>query len=366
MDKIFLAAPVLAEAVPPESRPAPAVPSGLPAPGSAPREALGQLLEPPPARLRLALACGWLGPYLLLPGITDLCISVSTGLWFDIGAGLTPDPSARPTESGLRALAVRLIALGGRHLDEASPCVDVRLSDGVRVHAVLPPVAPLGTAVSIRLPSARPLRVEALAAAGFFGPAERSCRAAVLAAVRGRQNILISGSTGAGKTTLLAALLGEADPGERIIAVEDVSELRVEHPQFTPLQARQANVEGAGGLSVRRLLREALRMRPDRLVLGECRGEEVRELLSALNTGHDGGAGTIHANSLADVPARLEALGALAGLSARAVAGQARSAIGLLIHLDFMHSHRRVGALGCLGVDARGRLGVQPEWSAAA
>ncbi len=129
--------------------------------------------------------------------------------------------------------------------------------------------------------------------------------------------MLITGAAGAGKTTLLAALLASAPVGERIVTIEDVAELRIDHPHHVSLEARQANLEGAGAIGLARLVREALRMRPDRLVVGECRGEEVRELLSALNTGHDGGAGTVHANSLDDVPARLEALGALAGLERR-------------------------------------------------
>jgi pilus assembly protein CpaF len=130
----------------------------------------------------------------------------------------------------------------------------------------------------------------------------------------GAENLLITGAAGAGKTTLLAAMLGCAPASDRIVTIEDVAELRLQHPHHVRLEARQANLEGAGAIGLARLVREALRMRPDRLVVGECRGEEVRELLSALNTGHDGGAGTLHANGLHDVPARLEALGALAGL----------------------------------------------------
>jgi pilus assembly protein CpaF len=175
----------------------------------------------------------------------------------------------------------------------------------------------------------------------------------LLALVRDRTNILITGAGGSGKTTLLAALLSLAAPTERIVAIEDVAELRVDHPHFVSLEARQANLEGAGEVSLSRLLREALRMRPDRLVLGECRGAEVRELLSALNTGHDGGAGTLHANSLADVPARLEALGALAGMSEVAIARQAVSAIGAIVHLN--RATRSVEAIGSLAV-VDGRL----------
>jgi pilus assembly protein CpaF len=174
--------------------------------------------------------------------------------------------------------------------------------------------------------------------------------------VRSRQNLLISGASGSGKTTLLGALLGAAAPSERIVAIEDVAELRVAHPHFVSLEARQANLEGAGQLGLERLVREALRMRPDRLVLGECRGAEIRELLAALNTGHDGGAGTLHANSLGDVRARIEALGALAELGPTAIARQTVSAIGAVLHLERVDGVRRVAELGRFELDDRDRL----------
>jgi pilus assembly protein CpaF len=266
------------------------------------------------------------------PTTTDVFCNGPGEVWVDHGSGLERVPLVL-AEARLRDLAVRLVGLGGRHVDEASPAVDARLTGGIRVHAVLPPLSPRGTLLSIRLPVAvrRPVTDERL-----------------LRLVEGRANILISGAGGSGKTTLLAALLAHADPRERIVAIEDVAELRVDHPHFVALEARQANLEGVGEVSLARLLREALRMRPDRLVLGECRGAEVRELLSALNTGHDGGAGTLHANSLADVPARLEALGALAGMSDAALARQAVSAIGAVVHLD--RATRSVEAIGRLTI----------------
>lgn len=266
------------------------------------------------------------------PTTTDVFCNGPGEVWVDHGSGLERVPLVL-AEARLRDLAVRLVGLGGRHVDEASPAVDARLTGGIRVHAVLPPLSPRGTLLSIRLPGAvrRPVTDERL-----------------LRLVEGRANILISGAGGSGKTTLLAALLAHADPRERIVAIEDVAELRVDHPHFVALEARQANLEGVGEVSLARLLREALRMRPDRLVLGECRGAEVRELLSALNTGHDGGAGTLHANSLADVPARLEALGALAGMSDAALARQAVSAIGAVVHLD--RATRSVEAIGRLTI----------------
>jgi pilus assembly protein CpaF len=290
-----------------------------------------------------------------LPGVTDVFMNGPGSLWFDRGGGLERGRDPGVDEAELRQLAVRLIALGGRHIDETSPCVDVRLAGGIRVHVVLPPVSTRGTLVSIRLPPVTAFDLDGLSALGFFAD---GARASVQALVDARTNLLISGAGGSGKTAFLSALLGAAPPTDRIVAIEDVAELRPSHPHFISLEARQANLEGAGEVGLARLLREALRMRPDRLVLGECRGAEVRELLSAMNTGHDGGAGTLHANSLDDVPARLEALGALAGLAPDALARQAVSAIGAVLHVERSGGVRRLARMGMLGLDARDRLTV--------
>jgi pilus assembly protein CpaF len=297
-----------------------------------------------------------LAPLVSDSGVTDVFANGPGELWVDRGNGLERQPGTGLDESGLRELAVRLIALGGRHIDEATPCVDVRLNDGIRVHAVLPPISTHGTLLSIRLPGARRMSLADLDDAGFF---ERVPLATVTELIAARKNLLISGASGSGKTTLLGAMLGSAQPTERIIAIEDVAELRVEHPHFLSLEARQANLEGAGQLGLERLVREALRMRPDRLVLGECRGAEIRELLAALNTGHDGGAGTLHANSLADVPARIEALGALAGLGPSAIARQTVSAIGAVLHLERAGGIRRLVRLGRFALDERDRLTME-------
>lgn len=286
--------------------------------------------------------------------VTDIFVNGPGQLWVDRGGGAQRHPFAL-TEPELRELAVRLVSMGGRHVDEASPVVDARLPGGARVHAVLPPISPAGTLLSIRLPSATVLTLDDLDARGFFAavPADT-----VRTLVESRTNLLITGAGGSGKTTLLSALLGAASDGDRIVAIEDVAELRPRHPHFVSLEARQPNLEGAGGLGLAKLLREALRMRPDRLVLGECRGEEIRELLGALNTGHDGGAGTLHANSLADVPARLEALGALAGLGANAIARQAVSAIGAVLHVERVDGMRRLAGIARFELDGSGRLAV--------
>lgn len=303
-----------------------------------------------------AEAFGPLAGYVADGEVTDLFINGMDGLWVDRGSGAEQDRSWKaPGERALRELATRIIAAGGRHLDEASPAVDVRIGSGIRVHAVLPPVSTTGTVLSIRTPRPTQLALDDLAAAGFFyDDAEEIVRRALA----DRANILITGAGGSGKTTLLGAMLGEAPKRERIIVIEDVAELRIRHPHVVQLEARQANVEGAGEVTLERLVREALRMRPDRLVLGECRGAELRELLAALNTGHDGGAGTLHANSLGDVPARLEALGALAGMSQDAVARQAVSALDLVMHIEREHGVRQLVDMGEFGLDDRGRLRV--------
>jgi pilus assembly protein CpaF len=297
---------------------------------------------------------GVLAPFVADESVTDVFVNGPGPVWVDRGTGAAAS-AITVDEAVVRDLAVRLMALGGRHIDEATPCVDARLHDGIRVHAVLPPVSTRGTLLSIRLPRVRRLSLADLAAAGFFLPGGLE---AVTGLVARRENVLVTGAGGSGKTTLLSAMLGAAPPAERIVAIEDVAELRVEHPHVVSLEARQANLEGAGAVSLERLVREALRMRPDRLVLGECRGAEVRELLAALNTGHDGGAGTLHANSLGDVPARLEALGALAGMSPDAVARQTVSAIGAVLHLERRDGVRMLAQTGRFELDARGRLSV--------
>lgn len=334
---------VVAPAAPPVSPQA----AGAPASHSAADDRMSRWLE-----------FGPLAPYLANEQVTDLFVNGAAGLWTDDGRALSHQRSWQADERSLRELAVRLISLGGRHVDEAAPCVDVRLHDGIRVHAVLPPVSTTGTMLSVRIPRQNRFALTELADAGSMTALVHD---RLLRAIQRRENILITGAAGSGKTTLLSALLGEASVGERIITIEDVAELRISHPHVVALESRQPNLEGAGAIGLERLVREALRMRPDRLVLGECRGAEVRELLAALNTGHDGGAGTLHANSLADVPARIEALGALAGMTRDAIARQTVSAIGLVVHLERAVGMRRVAQLGRFSLDDRGQLVIAEE-----
>src|SRR5450759_3790449 len=220
-----------------------------------------------------------------------------------------------------------------------------RLPDGTRLHAVLPPVAAGGALISLRVLRRQPFRLAELVAGGSIAPAV----ALVLQGlVDGRANLLVSGATGTGKTTLLATLLSAVDPAERIVCIEEARELVADHPHVVHLVARRPNVEGAGEVGLAALVRHALRMRPDRIVLGECRGAEVREVLTALNTGHQGGCATVHANALVDLPARLAALGALAGMTPAAVAAQAVSALDAVVHLRRDGGRRYVAQVGAV------------------
>lgn len=337
---------------------------GMPAPFvPTPRRALGEpRLDEPGVhgggrRAPLPGALAPLAEHLIDPDVTDLFVNGSGGLFVDSGDGAAAVPQWRASEEEVRSLAIALIGAGGRHIDDASPCVDVRLEGGIRVHAVLPPIAATGTVISIRVPRLLAPRLAQLEGAGMF---DRRTRERLEEAVGRRANVLVSGAAATGKTTLLAALLAAAPARERIVTIEDVAELQVDHPHHVRLEARQPNLEGAGGVGLARLVREALRMRPDRLVVGECRGEEVRELLAALNTGHDGGAGTLHANGLHDVPARLEALGALAAMDDHAIARQVASAIDLVLHLERgVDGTRRLVAAGRPAVGPDGRLAVE-------
>ncbi len=295
--------------------------------------------------------------------VTDILVNGPGDVWVDGESGLRRVPLTFPDDADVRTLASRLVAAGGRRLDDANPCVDVRLH-GFRIHAVLPPVSTGGTLLSIRVRRERVFTLAELTMSGAIPPEISDVLAAV---VHSRLNFLISGATGTGKTTLLSTLLGLSSPGERLVLVEDSPELNPLHPHTVGLQTRHGNLEGAGAVDLAELVRHALRMRPDRLIVGECRGAEVRDLLTAMNTGHDGAGGTVHANSAASVPARLTALGALAGLNPEALAVQAATALDVVIHLVRGAAGRRVEQLAVLGLGPGGRLEVRPAlaWNGA-
>lgn len=302
---------------------------------------------------RDVLGSGPLEPLLRQPGVTDVLVNGADQVWIDDGDGLRLTPVRFRDDAAVRRLAQRLASTGGRRLDDATPYADVRLPDGTRFHAVLAPTSRPGTTISLRVPSARTFSLTDLVAAGSVG---RECAEALGAIVESRLAFLISGGTGSGKTTLLAAMLGLVDPSERMVLVEDASELRPTHPHVLGLEARPANIEGAGEITLNTLVRQALRMRPDRLVVGEVRGAEVVDLLAALNTGHAGGCGTLHANSAGDVPARIEALAAAAGLPRDAAHSQLASALDAVIHVARAPDGRR--RVTQIGVPVRSSSGT--------
>jgi pilus assembly protein CpaF len=319
---------------------------------------------------------GPLQPLTRDPAVTDIFVNGPDTVWLDRGNGLERAPVIFAGEPQVRALAARLVAAGGRRLDDGSPCVDVRLDGGYRVHAVLPPISTAGTLLSVRIRRATVFSMSELRRDGMFG---RGTSAGLVQPVLERMvarrlSFLISGATGSGKTTLLATLLGLCHPGERLVLIEDAAELNPVHPHVVSLESRHGNLEGGGAVDLGELVRQALRMRPDRLVVGECRGPEVRELLQAMNTGHTGGGGTIHANAASAVPARLAALGALAGLSQDAVRLQVASAVEAVVHVERTATGRRVASIGIMEAGESGlgvsvalevlndRVGFGPAW----
>ncbi len=308
------------------------------------------------------VGAGPLDELLRDPRTTDVLVSGPTSVWVDRGAGLERTALRFPDEPAVRRLAQRLAVAAGRRLDDASPYVDGWLADaGVRLHAVLPPVAADGTCLSLRVLRPTTHDLGTLRDLGTVDDAGEGLLRAMLAA---RLAFLVSGGTGSGKTTLLAALLSAVDPAERLVVVEDAEELRPRHPHVVRLIARPANIEGAGGVALRDLVRQALRMRPDRLVVGEVRGAEVCDLLAALNTGHEGGAGTVHANSVRELPARMEALAATGGLPRAALHSQLAAAVQVVVHMRRDGHGRRVfEAAGVLTRGDTGEVRVRPVWT---
>ncbi|OBG15742.1 conjugal transfer protein [Mycolicibacterium celeriflavum] len=309
---------------------------------------------------------GVLDPLLCAEDTTDVLVTAPDAVWVDDGNGLRRSPIRFPDEDSVRRLAQRLALTAGRRLDEAQPWVDGQLTGlgtgqfTVRLHAILPPIAPAGTCLSLRVLRPATQDLASLTAAGAIEPAAASLLDDI---VRARLAFLISGGTGAGKTTLLAAVLGAVAGTERIVCVEDAPELAPAHPHLVKLVARCANVEGAGEVTVRDLVRQALRMRPDRIIVGEVRGAEVVDLLAALNTGHDGGAGTVHANSPGEVPARLEALAALGGLDRAALHSQLAAAVQVVIHVDRDRAgKRRLSEVALLTAGTDGQVRVSTAW----
>lgn len=316
------------------------------------------MLDTMDALRRNSVGAGPLEDLLRLPGVTDVLVNGTDGVFIDRGQGLERTDLVMFDDDQVRRLAIRLATAAGRRLDDSQPFVDGRLADGTRLHAVLSPVASPGTCLSLRVPAPTRWSLLQCLERGTLSAAAHDVLAGIVAH---RVPFVISGGTGSGKTTLLAAMLALVPVSERIVVVEDARELAPAHPHCIRLESRPANTEGVGAISLTALVRQALRMRPDRIVLGEVRGGELCDMLTALNTGHEGGCGTVHANSVGDVPARLEALAALGGLGRDACHAQLASALRVAVHVRrWPDGSRGVAEIGLFVRGADGLVVIEP------
>jgi pilus assembly protein CpaF len=326
------------------------------------RERLGELI------LREAVGLGPLEELLADPAVEEVMVNGHDRIYVERAGRIERTDVRFDSEQALRDAIERILTPLGRRVDELSPMADARLEDGSRVHVVIPPLAVDGPSMSIRRFSAvRPGPRELVE----LGTITEELRDQLAAAVAARRSILVSGGTGSGKTTLLNALSAFIDPGERVITIEDAAELRLRQPHVVRLESRPANVEGRGRVAIRELLRGALRMRPDRIVIGEVRGGEALDLLMALNTGHEGALSTVHANSPEDALRRIETLALMAGvgLPHEAIREQLGRGLDLVIHLARLSDGSRrvvevaevVRTAGSVGVRDLYRLGAETE-----
>lgn len=290
--------------------------------------------------------CG-LGPVDHLfadPTVSDILVNGPDDVWVDRFGRLQKTSVRFDDQEHLLRLLSRLVASHGRHLDEASPHVDVRLADGSRLHALIPPLA-AQPIMSIRRPRAVPFRLEELYACGTLSPAMGELLEAAIAC---RLNILIAGGAASGKTTFLNVLSGFISPNERVITIEETAELKLEHPHVVSLEARLPNIEGRGEVTLRALVKNALRMRADRIIVGEVRGSEVFDMLQAMNVGHEGSLSTVHANSPEDALRRLENLVLIGGfdLPSRAIRELLAAALQVIVHTTrFPDGSRRITSI---------------------
>ncbi|APT83877.1 TadA family conjugal transfer-associated ATPase [Corynebacterium aquilae] len=306
-------------------------------------------------RLRAgATALGILEPLLATPGLTDILITGPDHITIATTDNPHPQPTTLtfPNDQAVRELATRLAHHCGQRLDDAHPYANGLISrpDGtrLRVHAILSPPAGAGTCISLRLLNTAHASLDHL---HHTGTMPQDITELLKTIVDQRANFLISGGTGSGKTTLLAALINHMNPQHRILCIEDTPELNPHHPGLLPLTARPPNSEGHGEITMSTLLQQALRMRPDRIIVGEIRGKEIVDLLTALNTGHTGGGGTLHANTITDIPSRIEALASLGGLSRSATHSHISASINILIAVSNTTRGRRITQLGTLHTD---------------
>jgi pilus assembly protein CpaF len=295
--------------------------------GAADREAVAAGI------LRDTVGLGPLEDLLADPEVEEVMVNGADTVFVERSGRIEPAAACFADEEELRNAIERILAPLGRRVDELSPMVDARLADGSRVNVVIPPLAVDGPVLSIRRFGVRRPGPGQLVASGTLTEPQLE---ALAAAVAERRSVLVSGGTGSGKTTLLNALSSYIDAAERVVTIEDAAELRLQQPHVVRLESRPAGVEGRGEVTIRDLLRNSLRMRPDRIVIGEVRGPEALDLLTALNTGHDGALSTVHANSPRDAISRIETLALMAGIGLPhdAIADQARRGIDLVVHLQ--------------------------------
>ena len=318
--------------------------------------------------VRDTVGLGPLEDLLADPAVEEVMVNGPERVYVERGGRVEAVEVRFADEEELRNAIERILAPLGRRIDELSPMVDARLGDGSRVNVVIPPLAIDGPALSIRRFAARRPSPADLVDMGSMTAAQHDL---LEAAVTGRRSLLVSGGTGSGKTTLLNALSSFVGVRERVVTIEDAAELCLQQPHVVRLESRPASVEGKGEVTVRDLLRNALRMRPDRIVIGEVRGAEALDLLTALNTGHDGALSTVHANSPADALARLETLALMAGLGLphEAIAEQVQRGVDLVVHVERCPDGTRrvseiaevVRAAGMTGVRSLGRSGRKRE-----
>jgi pilus assembly protein CpaF len=286
------------------------------------------------------LGFGPLEPLFSDPEVTEIMVNDADKIFVERHGRITRSPITFESDEQLMSVIQRAIGSLGRRVDESSPMVDARLADGSRVNVVLPPVVPKGAAISIRRFSQKRLTADDLVA---FGTASVEMIAYLRAAVRSRVSIIVSGGSSSGKTTLLNVLSRFIPEGERIITIEDAAELQLEHENLITMQSRLPNVEGVGAITIRDLVRNALRMRPDRIVVGECRGGEALDMLQAMNTGHEGSLSTIHANSPEDALSRLETMAIMAGmdLPPKAIERQIAAAVDIVVQAERVRGGKR-------------------------
>ena len=291
------------------------------------------------------------------PSTTDILVNGHKEVFIDQGKGLEKTKLTFLNEESVRSLAQRLALSTGRRLDQSQPYVDAQLSKTIRLHAVLSPIANPGTVISLRIHRPQILSLDELVMNKTMTTSQKDFLTEL---IKNQKSFVICGGTGSGKTTLLNSLLSEVNRNQRILIIEDSRELNPQHPHVVSLEGRPANIEGMGLITMKDLIKQSLRMRADRLIIGEVRGAEIVDWLSALNTGHSGSAGTIHANSIHEVIIRFESLGLMAGLSKEAIHSQLGTALNYVIHIERQSDgQRRVKAIGEFQIDSNGHCFIE-------